>query len=160
MRTKVLELLRHNARLTNQEIALRLGSDEKSVADIIAEAENEGHIRGYQAVLAEGVLPESEVTSLIEVKLTPERDRGFDRIAERIARFPEVQSCWLMSGSYDLLVAVKGPDVHSVARFIAERLAPLGGVTSTATHFRLRLYKEGGFLLTSEKPVERLPVSP
>lgn len=160
MRQKVIELLRENARLTNAEIAVRLGINEADVARVIQEAEDQGDIRGYHTILAEGVLASRDVTSLIEVKLTPERDRGFDRIAERIARFPEVESCWLMSGSYDLLVAVKGPDVHSVARFIAERLSPLEGVTATTTHFRLKVYKEGGVMLTTEKQLERLPVSP
>ena len=97
---------------------------------------------------------------MIEVKITPERGGGFDRLASRIAKFEEVQSCYLMSGGYDLLVIVKGETLQAIARFIAERLSTIKGVISTATHFRLKAYKDNGVLLHRESKVQRLAVAP
>lgn len=160
LQRQIIELLRTDARPSIEHVAKRVGADMEAVAKAIDEAESAGLIRGYRAVLGEAAQPDDEVTCVVEVKLVPERDRGFERIAARVARFSEVQSCWLMSGSYDLLVTIGGPSVQAVARFVAEKLAPLDGVTSTATHFRLRSYKEEGILLTSEAEIRRLPVSP
>ncbi|MEM9016486.1 MAG: Lrp/AsnC ligand binding domain-containing protein, partial [Verrucomicrobiota bacterium] len=96
----------------------------------------------------------------IEVKLTPERDGGFDRLARRIAKFDQVSSCYLMSGSYDLAVIVEGDDLREVARFVSEKLSSLDGVLSTATHFQLKIYKQSGFLASDSHEDERLPVTP
>ena len=100
------------------------------------------------------------MTAVIEVKITPERGGGFDRLAQRIARFDEVESCYLMSGGYDLLVVVTGESLRQVASFVAERLSTVEGVLSTATHFRLKCYKENGTLLAREEEPNRLVVSP
>ena len=103
---------------------------------------------------------EDSVTAVIEVKITPERGGGFDRLAARIAQFDEVKSCYLMSGGYDLLVLAEGRTLQSIAAFIAEKLSTIQGVISTATHFRLKVYKENGALLSREKSEPRLAVSP
>ena len=100
----------------------------------------------------------SPVSALIEVKLTPERDGGFDRIARRIGNFSQVSSCYLMSGGYDLAVIVEGEDLREVARFVSEKLSTLDGVISTATHFQLKVYKQSGFLATDTHEDERLSV--
>ena len=100
------------------------------------------------------------MVGIIEVKLTPERDGGFDRLAARIAKFDQVLSCYLMSGSYDLLLVVEGEDLMEVARFVSEKLSTMEGVLSTATHFRLKTYKENGFAFGGDEDPERLPVAP
>jgi len=100
------------------------------------------------------------VEAVIEVRITPERAAGFDRLAHRIAKFDQVQSCYLMSGGYDLLVVVRGDNLQEVARFVAEKLGTIKGVISTATHFRLKAYKENGVLLFHEAKPQRLAVSP
>ena len=97
---------------------------------------------------------------MIEVKITPEREGGFDRIAARVARYPEVVSCQLMSGGYDLLIVVEGPDLKRVAGFVSEKLSTIQGVISTATHFQLKTYKEAGVLFLQDDKAERLSVSP
>ena len=112
------------------------------------------------------ITPDSEkigaqlVTAIIEVKITPEREGGFDRLADRIAKFEQVQSCYLMSGGYDLMVVVEGKNLREVASFVSEKLSPLGGVIATATHFRLKTYKENGQLHTAIDAPARLAVSP
>ena len=107
-----------------------------------------------------GALETLNVAALIEVKLTPEREGGFDRLAERIAKFDQVSSCYLMSGGYDLAVFVEGEDLREVARFVTEKLSTLDGVLSTATHFQLKVYKQSGFLAASEVETDRLAVTP
>ncbi len=100
------------------------------------------------------------MTAVIEVKITPEREGGFDRMADRIAKFDQVQSCYLMSGGYDLLVVISGRSLREVASFVSEKLSPLAGVIATATHFRLKTYKENGVLLSPGAAPERLAVTP
>jgi DNA-binding Lrp family transcriptional regulator len=126
----------------------------------IAEYEKVGVIRGYQAILNEDRLELDKVTAVIEVKITPQREGGFDTISERISRFPEVTSAYLMSGTYDLLLFVQGRTLREVAAFVSERLSPLEGVLSTSTHFMLKTYKRFGVLMHQESPDERLTVSP
>ena len=129
----LLELLRAKARLSNDELAELLSLSEKSVCEKIAAWENEGVILGYHAVVNAERAGELNVRAFIEVKVTPERGGGFDRLALRIARFDQVVSCYLASGGYDLMVVVEGPDLREVARFVSERLSTLDGVLSTAT---------------------------
>ncbi|MEQ8820534.1 MAG: Lrp/AsnC family transcriptional regulator [Sumerlaeia bacterium] len=160
MLSRILSILQENARLTSGQIAERLGEDAAEVDRVLAEAETAGKIRGYRIITSDDVHPDDHVVSVVEVGLVPERDRGFDRIAERIARFPEVLSCALMSGSYDLLVTVKGRSLQTVASFVSERLATIEGVRSTRTHFVLKRYKEDGVILFGEEEPTRLPVSP
>lgn len=156
----LLELLRRNARFSHQEIADLLSSDKETVANQIAEHEKNGTILGYHAVINPEAAGDTSVSAFIEVKLTPERGGGFDRLAMRIARFDQVVSCYLASGGYDLMVVVEGGDLRDVARFVSEKLSSLDGVLSTATHFRLKTYKENGFIFESEVAPERLAVAP
>jgi DNA-binding Lrp family transcriptional regulator len=159
MPDRILDLLHENARLTHAEIASRLGLPVDEVRATIERAEADGTIRGYRVITADAAAP-SSVQAVVEVGLQPERDRGFDRIAERIARFPEVVGCVLMSGGYDLSVQVQGASLHDVAAFVSERLATIDGVRSTRTHFVLKRYKEDGVLLFGEEELQRLPVTP
>ena len=122
--------------------------------------EAEHVILGYRAILNEEKLGLESVRAVIEVKITPERGGGFDRLAERIAKYTEVQSCYLMSGGYDLQVVVQGNNLREVASFVSEKLATIQGVISTATHFMLKPYKEQGVLMKADVNEERLAVSP
>ncbi|MFZ9937010.1 MAG: Lrp/AsnC family transcriptional regulator [Luteolibacter sp.] len=156
----LLQLLRRKARVPHQELAELLSLDREAVARRVAEWENDGTIRGYHAVIDPEIAGDTSVSAFIEVKLTPERGGGFDRLAMRIARFDQVVSCYLASGGYDLMVVVEGADLREVARFVSEKLSSLEGVLSTATHFRLKTYKENGFLFEHEGEPERLAVAP
>jgi len=157
---ELLRILRRQARLSNAELASQVAASEEAVAAQIAAWEADGTIRGYQAMIDPAQDGLDGVTAFIEVKLTPERGGGFDRLARRIARFEQVTSCYLASGGYDLLVVVEGQDLISVAAFVAEKLSTIEGVVSTATHFRLKSYKENGFLFGEDPDPERLPVTP
>lgn len=156
----LLALLRRQARVSHQELADLLASDAQTIAARIGAWEKDGTILGYQAVIDQEAAGDTSVSAFIEVKVTPERGGGFDRLALRIARFDQVVSCYLASGGYDLLVVVEGSDLREVARFVSEKLSTLDGVLSSATHFRLKTYKENGFLFEQEAPTERLAVSP
>jgi DNA-binding Lrp family transcriptional regulator len=157
---KILPLLRKNARASIADLAKASGLGEADVAARIAKLEHDGVVLGYQAIVDPEKTAKESVTSVIEVKLTPERDGGFNKLAERISKFPEVQSCYLMSGGYDLMVVVEGRTLHEVAGFVSEKLSTMKGVVSTATHFRLRAYKENGVELKKESGPERLSVAP
>lgn len=156
----LLQLLRRNGRFTHQELADLLGADKDAIAVRVAAWEAEGTILGYHAVVNPEAMGDNSVSAFIEVKVTPERGGGFDRLAVRIARFDQVVSCYLASGGYDLMVVVDGNDLRDVARFVSEKLSSLEGVISTATHFRLKTYKENGFLFEREAGTERLAVTP
>jgi DNA-binding Lrp family transcriptional regulator len=157
---ELLELLRNNALTKPADIARMLGLSEEEVKNRVAEYEKSGVIRGYQAIINRDRLDLDSVQAVIEVKITPEREGGFNRTAARIARFSEVQSLFLMSGTYDLLVFVQGRNLKEVASFVSERLSTIDGVLSTSTHFMLKTYKESGVLMEAEQPHERLQVSP
>lgn len=157
----LLLLLKENARETPENLAKMLGIPEDEVRSRIATYEEQGILRGYQALINEDQLNLSTVRAVIEVKITPERDAGFNHVAQRIAKFDEVESVHLMSGGYDLLVFVKGERLQEVAFFVNDRLATLQGVLSTSTHFVLKKYKDHGVLM--EQPAntdERLKVTP
>ncbi|MES2983280.1 MAG: Lrp/AsnC family transcriptional regulator [Verrucomicrobiota bacterium] len=156
----LLNILRRKARASLKELADLTASSESDVASKISAWEKDRTILGYHAVTNEEATGNTSVSAFIEVRLTPERGGGFDRLAMRIARFDQVVSCYLASGGYDLLVVVEGHDLREVARFVSEKLSSLDGVLSTATHFRLKTYKENGFLFDQEPETERLPVSP
>lgn len=156
----LLELLKTDARLTPAQMAERLGTTESKIEEMLASLDAEGAILGYHAVIDPERINDHFVSALIEVKLTPERDGGFDHMAQRIARFDQVTSCYLMSGGYDLAVVVEGDDLREVARFVTEKLSTLDGVISTATHFQLKVYKQSGFLASEPREDERLPVTP
>jgi DNA-binding Lrp family transcriptional regulator len=157
---ELLKILEGNALESRETIAKMLNLPVAEVNKRIAEYERTGVIRAYQAILNEDQLDLDNVTAVIEVKVTPEREGGFNHVAERISRFPEVRSAYLMSGTYDLLLFVQGKNLREVAAFVSERLSPLEGVLSTSTHFMLKTYKRLGVLMHSEKTDERLSVSP
>ena len=162
MRTNdpLLILLSSEGRLSEEELAERLGISSDEVARRLVALEDDGSIVGYQVVLNPEKFEKVGVSAFIEVRLTPERGGGFDRVASRIARFPQVSSCYLSSGGYDLMVIVEGEDLREVASFVSEKLSTIGGVLSTATHFRLKTYKECGFMVADEEGTERLEVTP
>jgi DNA-binding Lrp family transcriptional regulator len=157
---ELLKILQANALESHENIARMLNLPVAEVRQRIAEYEKVGVIRGYQAILNEDRLELDKVTAVIEVKITPQREGGFDTISERISRFPEVTSAYLMSGTYDLLLFVQGRTLREVAAFVSERLSPLEGVLSTSTHFMLKTYKRLGVLMQQENSDERLSVSP
>jgi DNA-binding Lrp family transcriptional regulator len=157
---ELLKLLQTNALESRENLARMLGVPLADINARIADYEKRGVIRGYQAILNEDQLDLDKVTAVIEVKVTPQREGGFDTIAHRISRFPEVSSAYLMSGTYDLLLFVQGRNLREVAAFVSERLSPLEGVLSTSTHFMLKTYKRLGVLMHQESPDERLSVSP
>ncbi|MBK9138532.1 MAG: Lrp/AsnC family transcriptional regulator [Verrucomicrobia bacterium] len=156
----LLKLLRENATYRPDQLAAMLNLPEAEVTARIRAYEADRVIVGYRTVLNEEKLGLHRVRAVIEVKITPEREGGFDRVAERIAKYAEVRSCYLMSGGYDLLVEVEGSDLREVASFVSAKLATIQGVLSTATHFVLKPYKEQGVLLGGELTDERLAVSP
>jgi DNA-binding Lrp family transcriptional regulator len=156
----LLKLLQENAAAKPGLLAKMLNLSEAEVAAKIKQFETDRVILGYRAILNEEKLDLDCVRAVIEVKITPERGGGFDRLAERIAKHAEVRSCYLMSGGYDLLVVVEGDNLRDVARFVAEKLATIQGVISTATHFMLKVYKEHGTLASEDGKEERLAVSP
>ncbi|PYJ56209.1 MAG: AsnC family transcriptional regulator [Verrucomicrobia bacterium] len=157
---QLLKLLRENAALTPAQLSKMLNLPEAEVVVKIKAYEKDNVILGYRTVLNEERLGVDLVRAVIEVKITPERGGGFDRLAERIAKYAEVNSCYLMSGGYDLLVIVEGNSLREVATFVSEKLATIQGVLSTATHFMLKPYKEQGVLMTREQNDERLAVAP
>jgi DNA-binding Lrp family transcriptional regulator len=156
----ILSELQRNSQISPQDLAKLLNLSESEVQQRIADWEADGTILGYQAVIDPERAGKTEVTALIEVKLTPERDGGFDRIARRISKFDEVKSCFLMSGGFDLVVIVEGPTLREIARFVAEKLSTIGGVVSTATHFKLKIYKDKGFEAKLDHHLDKLPVTP
>src|ERR1041384_7468831 len=157
---ELLELLQKNALESRENIARMLNLSIAEVNKRITDYEQRGVIRGYQAILNEDQLELDTVTAVIEVKVTPQREGGFNSIADRISRFPEVRSAYLMSGAYDLLLFVEGRNLRDVAAFVSERLAPLEGVISTSTHFMLKTYKRFGVLMHQDSSDERLSISP
>ena len=157
---ELLRLLKENALETPENMAKMLGLPLDEVTSRIREYETQGIIRGYQAIVNEDQLDLGTVRAVIEVKITPERDAGFNHIATRISRFEEVESVHLMSGGYDLLVFVKGKRLQDVAYFVNDRLATIQGVLSTSTHFVLKKYKDQGVLMESAPADERLKVTP
>jgi len=156
---ELLNLLRQNARASNETLAAELSTTPQEVAKRIADLEAAGVLLGYQAIVDPGKTAQ-KVIACVEVKITPERGGGFDRLANRIARFAEVQSCYLMSGGYDLLVVLEGNTLQDVASFISEKLSTIKGVISTATRFRLKSYKENGVALIKDAKPDRLAVAP
>ena len=157
---ELLKILQASATESRENIAKMLNLPVAEVNRRIADYEKRGVIRGYQAILNEDQLDLEKVTAVIEVKVTPQREGGFDTIAQRISRFPEVKSAYLMSGTYDLLLFVEGKTLREVAGFVSERLSPLEGVLSTSTHFMLKTYKRLGVMMHQDTSDERLSVSP
>ena len=144
MDNEILEILQKDARTTVEQIAVMIGKSADEVKDAIKKLEDEKVILGYSAIVNFEKLGDEEVLALIEVKVTPQRGQGFQKIAERIYRYNQVKSCYLMSGGFDFTVIIEGKKMKEVALFVAEKLAPVDGVLSTATHFVLKKYKDSG----------------
>lgn len=158
---EILEILEKNARLTPEEIAAMLKRSISSVKTAIKKFEKQGVILGYKAVINKELVREDDsgVRAIIEVRIMPQKDVGFDKIAGRIYSFPEVKSCYLLSGTYDLLLIVEGRNIHTVSNFVAEKLAPLENVRGTTTHFLLKKYKEDGMILRHKEEDKRIAIS-
>ena len=159
MNAKILKLIENNARMSESDIATALGITEKEVSSAIREMEACGIIRGYKTIIDSEKLDENSVSATIELKVVPKADRGFEEVAERIARYPEVESVSLMSGGCDLSVVVTGKTFRDVSTFVAKELATIDSVTATATQFIMRRYKEFGVELFGDENDERSAVS-
>lgn len=157
---QILEILESNARLGVEQISTMTNMSATEVEKTIRQAEKSRTILRYKTVINWSKLGEEQVQALVEVKVTPQRDVGFDAIAERIYRFPQVHSAYLVSGTYDLAILVKGRTMQEIAAFVAEKLAPLETVQGTVTHFLLKRYKEDGEIFEGGEEIKRLPVTP
>lgn len=156
---ELLKLLKNNAKESPENLAQLLGTSVDEVSEQIRAYEAAGIIQGYQTVINEDKLQDSPVTAAIEVRLSAEREGGFNRLAERISRFPQVRSAHLMSGGYDLLLFVSGKTLNEVASFVSEKLSPINGVVGTGTHFMLKTYKRNDVLLHTPDENERPQIS-
>ena len=159
LQDQVLDILKRDARTTPAEIAVMVGEEEAKVAALIRRLEETGVILGYKTIINPEQTTEDKVGCLIEVSVQPQRGHGFDKTAERIYRFQEVQSVFLVSGTYDLLVVIEGRNLKEVANFVIEKLSVLPNVRSTTSHFLLKKYKEMGNILVEQRERERIPVS-
>ncbi len=144
---KILEILSENSSFSVKELSLMLGEPEDYISAQIKEYEQTGIIRGYQAIVDTDKLSDAGVTAIIELKVTPKKETGFEELAEKIMAFEEVTSLYLMAGSFDFAVFVKGKTIQDVASFVAKRISCVDGVIATATHFMLKTYKKGGVCL-------------
>ena len=160
MREKILNLIEKNSRIDIAELAVLLGITEAEAANEIAQMEKENIICGYYTMINWDNTSKEKVIALIEVKVTPQRGLGFDKIAERILKYDEVSSLYLMSGGFDFTVIIEGKTLKEVASFVANKLSPLETVLSTATHFVLKKYKESGTVLPGKGKDERMQVTP
>lgn len=160
MKEKILAAIDMNSKLSAVDLAIMLDSSEEEVKDTIKQLEDEHIICGYPTLINWDKVERERVTALIEVKVTPQRGLGFDKIAERIYKFDEVQSVYLMSGGFDLTVIIEGKTMREVANFVAAKLAPMDAILSTATHFVLKKYKEHGLPLVQTHKDERMLISP
>ncbi|MFZ5974374.1 MAG: Lrp/AsnC family transcriptional regulator [Bacillota bacterium] len=156
---EILEILRQDCRIDEDQIAVMIGADPQEVAEEIRRMERDHIIVKYNAVINMEKVDKDMVQALIEVRVTPQREQGFDALAKRIYRFSEVRSVYLVSGSYDLMVLVEGLNMRQVALFVAEKLSVLDGVLSTATSFVLRKYKEDGVIILDDEKDDRLVVT-
>ena len=160
LKKRILELIEHDARLSARTLATMLEEDEDKIQDLIKKMEKDKTILGYGTVINWENIGCDGVTAMIDVKVTPEREVGFNSIAERIYRFPEVRCVYLMSGTYDLSVVVEGTTMKDVARFVSHKLSTLEHVQGTVTHFVLKRYKQDHFIFEESKEDKRLVVSP
>lgn len=158
LKKDILALIEQDSRLTVKKIATMLGSDEKTVAEKISALEEAGIIVKYTAIINSDTLDEEAVEALIEVKVTPQRGHGFDKIASEIAAHDEVKNLYLMSGAYDLAVIVQGKSLRSVSRFVSEKISTYDTVISTATHFILKKYKVEGAIMYKSTTPDRLSI--
>ncbi len=160
MREEILTFIEKNSRVDLKELAIIVGTDEVTVANEMAAMEKERIICGYHTLIDWDKTSMEKVTALIEVRVTPQRGEGFDKIAERIYNYPEVRSVYLISGAYDLMVILEGKTLRGVSMFVAEKLSTLDQVVGTATHFILKKYKDHGTVLGQAKTDERMVITP
>lgn len=160
MREKILTYIERNSRVDLKDLAILLGTDEVMVANEIAQMEKEGIICGYHTLIDWDRTGSEKVTALIEVKVTPQRGQGFDKIAERIYNYPEVDCVYLISGGFDFMVMIEGKTMHDVAQFVSDKLSPQESVLSTATHFILKKYKDHGSVMVHQSKDERMMITP
>lgn len=160
MREQLLSILEKNSRIDFKELAVLLGAEEATVLEEITNLEKEGVICGYHTLINWEKTSIEKVNALIEVKVTPQRGQGFDRIAERIYNYPEVRAVYLISGGYDLLVTLEEKTLKEIANFVSDKLSTLDSVLSTATHFILKKYKDHGTIINEQKVDEREVVTP
>jgi len=157
---QIFEILQDNARATPEQISTMLGIPVSEVEKVIKQAEENKTILKYKTTINWSKLGKEEVWALIEVRVTPQRDVGFDAIAEHIYRFPQVQYAYLVSGTYDLAILVKGKNMQEISSFVTGKLAPLEKVQNTVTHFLLKRYKDDGEIIEPAKELKRLPITP
>lgn len=160
MREKILAIIEKNSRIDLKDLAALLGESEAAVANEIADMEKENIICGYHTMINWDNTGNEKVIALIEVKVTPQRGMGFDKIAERIYQYSEVNSVYLMSGAFDFTVIIEGMTMREVAQFVSEKLSPMDSVLSTATHFVLKKYKDHGTVMYEKPGDERMMITP
>lgn len=158
--TQILEILQEDARIAPEQIAIMIGESEEAVRETITALEQRGVLLKYMAVVNQEQMGTENVRALIEVRVTPQREKGFDEISRRIVQFEEVKSVFLMSGAYDLMVMVEAPTLKQLALFVSDKLSTLENVTGTATHFMLKTYKADGVLFETPRDDRRLAVTP
>ncbi|MEI8349342.1 MAG: Lrp/AsnC family transcriptional regulator [Candidatus Omnitrophota bacterium] len=157
---EILEILEANARISLEDLEKLTGKSKKELEKSIAQYEKKGVIIKYKTMINKAKIKnENGIIALIEVRVSPQKDVGFDLVAERIYKFPEVKTCYLISGTYDLLLIVEGKNMHTVAGFVSEKLSPLSTVKGTVTHFMLKKYKEDGIILTQGEKNKRLAIT-
>jgi len=160
MREKILNYVEKNSRVDLKELAVLLGMNEVDVVNELSAMEAEGIICGYHTIIDWDKVTEERVNALIEVKVTPKRGKGFDEIAERIYKYPEVTSCYLMSGGFDLLVCIEGKTLKDISTFVSQKLSTLDSILSTTTHFILKKYKDHGTIMHQKYEDERMIMTP
>ncbi|MFC2059845.1 Lrp/AsnC family transcriptional regulator [Chloroflexota bacterium] len=158
MLKEILQILENDARTTTKQISTMTATPGAEVTRLIKQAEKDRTILKYKTVVNWDKVADDQVWALIEVRVTPQRDVGFDSISERIYRFPQARTVYLLSGTYDLLVLVMGKTMHEVSDFVSQKLAPIEGVQGTVTHFVLRKYKEDGEIINGKEETKRQPV--
>lgn len=160
MRDQILSVIEKNSRIDTRELAVRLGTTEDVIVSEMMKMEDEGIICGYHTMINWEKTTQDKVTALIEVRVTPQRGEGFDHIAERIYKYPEVKSVYLISGGFDLLITLEGKSLKEVSSFVSDKLSTLETVISTATHFILKKYKDHGTIMTKKYEDERMKITP
>jgi len=159
LKEKILRAIAKDSKIETDELAIRLGCSKDELIVAIAELEADKVICGYPTLIDWDKVSDEKVTALIELKVTPQRGQGFDKIAERIYKFDEVESVYLMSGGFDLTVIIRGKSMREVSRFVFEKLAPMESIQSTATHFVLKKYKDQGIIMQFDSDDERIQMS-
>ena len=160
MREKILAVLEKNSRIDIKDLAILLGESEVAVANEIADMEKEHIICGYHTLIDWDKVGIEKVTALIEVRVTPQRGMGFDKVAERIYNYPEVNSVYLISGGFDFMVTIEGKTLREVSQFVSDKLSPLDSILSTKTNFILKKYKDHGTVIAEQPKDERIQMIP